>query len=118
MTSGDLIVDYFDTIKTDSELNTLTGIANFKILNTLIKIVEIGYAKYKSETMNLRTNIVMTLMNLKHNVSYAILRALFKYASVSQCRKSILGMIDKLQNSLESAVYFPNKEEISKNIPL
>ena len=118
MTSGDLILDSFDTIKTDSERNMLTEIANFKILNTLIKIVEIGYAKYKSKTMNLRSKIVMTFMKLKHNVSYAILRALFKYASVSQCRKIILGMIDKLQNCLRSAVYFPNKEEIFKNIPL
>ena len=116
--SGDLIVDYFDTIETDSELNTLTGITNFKILNTLIKIVEIGYAKYKSKTMNLRSKILMTFMKLNHNVSYAILIALFKYASVSQYRKILLGMIDKLQNCLKSAVNFPNKEEISKNIPL
>ena len=60
----------------------------------------------------------MTFIKLKHNVSYVILRALFKYASVSQCRKIILGMIDKLQNHFKSAVYFPNKEKISKNIPL
>ena len=60
----------------------------------------------------------MTFMKLKHNVSYAILKVLFKYSSISQCRKIIFGMIDKLQFCLKSAVYFPSKEEISQNIPL
>ncbi|KAH0537979.1 hypothetical protein KQX54_002495 [Cotesia glomerata] len=40
VTSGDFDIDFFDTLKTDSDLNTLTGIANFKLFDKLIKIVE------------------------------------------------------------------------------
>lgn len=118
VTSGGFDVDFFDTLKTDSDLNTFTEIANFKLFDKLIKIVEAGYPIYNSETRNLRNKILIVFMKLKHNVSYAILKAFFKYPSISQCRKIIFGTITKFHFCLRDAVYFPCKEKIYKNIPL
>ncbi|KAK0074250.1 hypothetical protein PV326_012601 [Microctonus aethiopoides] len=82
------------------------------------ELVECAYPVYKTQSMNLRSKNVMSFMKLKPNVSYAILKALFQYKSISQCRKIILGMINRLHFCLKSAVYFPSKKEIFKNIPL
>lgn len=45
--SGDLITDFCDVINTNEDLNTITGINDFDILNELMDIVELGYPQYK-----------------------------------------------------------------------
>ncbi|KAH0551098.1 hypothetical protein KQX54_000527 [Cotesia glomerata] len=47
--SGDLITDFCDVIKTYKELNTLTGIVSFDILNTILDVFMVGFPKYESE---------------------------------------------------------------------
>ncbi|KAH0561231.1 hypothetical protein KQX54_014994 [Cotesia glomerata] len=44
--SGDLITDFCDVIKTEKELNTLTGIVSFDILNTILDVFKVGFPKY------------------------------------------------------------------------
>ncbi|XP_076621599.1 uncharacterized protein LOC143342003 [Colletes latitarsis] len=90
---------------------------------------------YKQETENTRwykrqdiaslsiriedqSKIIMTLMKLKHNISYSILKVLFTRYSIASCRQIILNIIDILYDCLKEAIYFPNKDEISKNIPI
>lgn len=116
--SGDLVNDFCDIIETEKELNTLTGIVSFYILNTILDVVKAGFPKYESERMHLRSKIIMTFMKLKHNVSYAILKVLFKSSSDSHCRKIILQMIDMLYVCLQQGIPFPDKDEVSRNIPL
>ncbi|XP_046601942.1 uncharacterized protein LOC124295563 [Neodiprion lecontei] len=116
--SGDLLIDLCDVIKTEKELNTLTGIVNFDILNTILDIFKIGFPKYESERMHLRNKVIMTFIKLKHNLSYAILTVLFKYSSASHCRKIILQMIDMLYVCLKDGIPFPDKDEISQNLPI
>ncbi|XP_046589297.1 uncharacterized protein LOC124293242 isoform X2 [Neodiprion lecontei] len=116
--SGDLITDFCDILKTEKELNTLTGIINFDILKTIIDVVKDGFPKYRFETMNLRSKIIMTFIKLKHNLSYAILAVLFKYSSLSQCRRVVLKIIDMLYVCLKEGIPFPDKDEISKNLPV
>nr|XP_046491879.1 uncharacterized protein LOC124223689 [Neodiprion pinetum] len=115
--SGDLITDFCDILKTEKELNTLTGIINFDILKTIIDVVKDGFPKYRFETMNLRSKIIMTFIKLKHNLSYAILAVLFKYSSLSQCRRVVLKIIDMLYIALkylskDQKIYAVNKQVI------
>ncbi|KAH0535175.1 hypothetical protein KQX54_014594 [Cotesia glomerata] len=52
--SGDLITNFCDIIKTEMELNTLTGIINFDVLNVITDVVKDGFPKYRLEMMQLR----------------------------------------------------------------
>lgn len=63
---GDFRKDFCDIITTDTELSTLTGIINFNILNTVIDVVKLVYPKYESLSINLRSEIIITFVKLKH----------------------------------------------------
>lgn len=81
--SGNLVTDFCDVIRNEKELNTLTGIVSYDILNTILDIFKDGFPTYESERMHLRSKVIMTLVKLKPNLSYAILTVLFKCSSES-----------------------------------
>ena len=118
--SGDLIEPNFSAfMTTEKELSTVTGIENFKILNTLINIVKIVDPRMSSYTgkLTVRDRIILTFMKLKQNVSYAFLAVLFKSCSERHIPNVICNVLDILGISSKHAIVFPTKSEISKNIP-
>lgn len=116
--SGDFITDFSQTITKDEDLNTLTGITKFELLNMIIEVAQLAYPQHNSEKTNIRRQIIMTVMKLKHNSSYTVFKVLFKRRSISHCREIILETVDILYNCLKEAINFLTTEEISRNIPI
>ncbi|XP_051156762.1 uncharacterized protein LOC127278876 [Leptopilina boulardi] len=96
--------NFSNDVVIDKELSTLTGIEKSAILDTLVKIVELIAPRFQfhNAKLTIRQRIIMCFMKLKHNLSYALLTFLFKSCSERHC---------------QSAIVFPSKEEIDKNLP-
>ena len=110
---------YFNMIKSEKDLNTMTGIPNFKILNLIKDIAEVVLFSTGCKTTKLSLNdrIIMTFIKLKQNISYSMLSAMFQICSEENCRKVVLRMLDVLSTGLKFAIRWPSKYEILKNIP-
>lgn len=115
---------YTGCIKNTRDLNTATGLQSFELLTALEEIVKIvspktvSASKRKNAKLSIKDKIILTLMKLKHNVSYGLLAILFKKVSAQNCRKIFLNMIKVLSAGLQYAVYWPSNEENLKNIPI
>ena len=116
--SGDLITYRFtDCIKTDADLSTLTGIQNFDILDGIVELVEIAKPWKMSEKLSIKEKIILMFLKLKHNLSYSAISVLFGCYSERHCRQVIIEMLNLVSACLKSAIPWPCKNEIQRNIP-
>jgi len=56
-------------------------------------------------------------IKLKQNVGYTVLSVLFKVYCEETCRTIFLRMLDILSAGLKSAIHWPSKQEVLKNLP-
>lgn len=105
--SGDLMeLNFSAFIKTEKDLSTVTGIPTFKILGTLVAIVErvAPRLSFYSGKITVRDRIILTFIKLKQNLSYAFLAVLFKAFSERHISNVVCNMIDILGNTLKHAI--------------
>lgn len=115
---SDFLVPQFITfITNDQELSTMTGLCSFKLLDSIENLVKKVQTSNKSIKLNTRELIIMTLMKLKQNSTYAALAILFKFKNSDTCKKRIFEMLDILNVCLKIAIVWPSKENVSRNIP-
>ena len=116
----DLVTNFTDLLKSDENLSAATGIESFSILNCIIQLCSCLYPQENDDSirMSLRNKIIMTYMKLKHNLSYVFLALLFNCYSARHCSRVFEQMIIVLSTALQSAIRWPSKEEIRRNIPI
>lgn len=114
---GSIIPKFSSFITTNDELSTMTGIPNFLLVNTIKKLVDRRTSFQLNSKFDNLEIIVMTFMKLKQNMSYALLAVFFKICTPETCRERILNMIDVLYACLKPAIYWPSKDNISRNMP-
>lgn len=103
-------------IRTDEQLCAFTGIPHFGVLHGIHENVSLleSNANHAHSTMD---RIIMTFIKLKLNMSYLVLGTLFDVSRVT-CKNYIAHMIPMLSATLGICLYWPDREEISRNIPL
>lgn len=74
--------------------------------------------KVQKNTMSVKQRIIMTLMKLKHNISYVVLSLLFNSVNANTSRNLIYDMISALAIALKPNVQWISAETIKKNLPL
>ncbi|XP_066585443.1 uncharacterized protein [Prorops nasuta] len=105
-------------IVTEADLSTATGIPSFKVLDTIVKIMELVYGKHLPKSqMTLKEQVIMTYVKLKQDVSYTFLALLINNCSAVQCRRIFYSTLKMLSKCLKIVVPWPSREEISKNLP-
>lgn len=112
---------YKKFVNSEKDLNTLTGLQSFYLLNLfedVVIIVDPKTSKYYSKSeLSIKDRIVLTCIKLKQNISYSMLCVLFNVCTEQTCRKIFLRMISILGTGLKFAIHWPSREEVLRNIP-
>lgn len=106
-----------DNIETDAQLDTLTGLRNFKVLEVIEKLVEKYYKERRIRRLLLRERIILTFIKLKHNTSYVVLSFLFGNISSETCKTFFFQMLSVLSQTLRCAIPFLSRHEVKCYIP-
>ena len=94
---------FLSYITTDSTLNTLTRIPAMATLNGIAQIIKEQTQQTYKDNLTVEEKIVLTLMKLKHDLSYAMLAALFRVVSrytVSRIFKKMVVTLSKVLSPL------------------
>ena len=118
VTSGDLILcRSFLKNMTPSGLKTLTGLQSFSLLECLIEMLKNDFGKsLKVHQMPLKDQIILTLMRLKVNLTFAALSVLFE-CSGTTCKSIFEDVIQHLSCHLKDVIQWLPKEIIMNNMP-
>lgn len=117
VTSGDIFSKFSSSIKENKQLNSLTGINSFDMLNSLTNLVTVMYPDKKMHKLSVRDRIIMVLMKLKMALKLNILSFLFQMSS-SMCKKILVEYIGYLANILKTCIHWPSFEECQQNMPI
>ena len=102
-----------DLLRSDESLKTATGI---ETINLFRGILECCRRKQKDRQSDLERNLVLTLMKLKHALSFKLLAMLFS-VSVATAASAFKDTITLLGIVLKSALTWPSVEEVRQNMP-
>lgn len=88
-----------------SSLVTLTGIPKFEILEILTNVVKKAAPKLcmGNNKLSAKEKVLLTMVKLKHNVSYSFLAVVFGCCSAKHCERIINKILDILGECLECA---------------
>ncbi|XP_026668212.1 uncharacterized protein LOC108623597 [Ceratina calcarata] len=115
-----LLPNIMRSLQNNKQLSTATGLESFELLNTIVDIVkDVSNNKFEhyNMIMNTRDRVIMTYVKLKQNISYDFLAVLFDCYSSKHCQHIVDEMIKILSKCLKTAIPWPSREEISKNLP-
>ncbi|XP_064468719.1 uncharacterized protein LOC135382995 [Ornithodoros turicata] len=115
VTSGDFGF-HFTTIVNSKNVKTFTGILTFHLLLTLEKLMEKKLPCSSKDSMSTRDKIVMTMMILKHMVSFEFVSHLFGICPTT-CSNIFRTTVKALSAILNCAIMWPTKEEVLHNLP-
>lgn len=104
-----------DLLKTDHQLKVFTGVT-FALLEKLEMLVTIVLGPKRKTILSVRERIVLTLCLLRLNVSYEVLSVFFGIDR-RLCATYFANTIHALAVVLQSAIYWPSREENMKNMP-
>lgn len=115
--SGDLIISFTSTIKSNAQLNSLTGIPNFEMLNDFVKLISDLYPDKKIHKLTVKDRIILVFMKLKMALRFTVLSFLFRVCQ-STVRNVFREYISYLANILKGCIQWPSSDEISMNLPI
>lgn len=112
-------IPFIDAIRTDKHLSTATGIESFKILDLIVNFTRrVAKNDHQSSKLTLRDKILMTYVKLKQNCSYAFLSLIFNHVFTPvHCKTIFFDTIHLLSAVLKVAISWPDKDNISRNLP-
>ncbi|XP_042143928.1 uncharacterized protein LOC121834245 [Ixodes scapularis] len=101
-------------LKTDGEVKAFTGVESIQLLQRISKNVQ------RFDTMNtelsVHERVMLVLVRLKTFLSFKCIGTLFR-VSEATVHRYFYGTLPTLAAVLKSAIYWPTKGEIEKNIP-
>ncbi|XP_044744750.1 uncharacterized protein LOC123306697 [Coccinella septempunctata] len=109
--SGDLIWNFVSTITSDKQLNSLTGIPNFDMLNNFVELITKFYPDRKIHKLSTKERIILVFMKLKMSIKFTVLSFLFR-VSQTTVKNIFSEYIAYLANVLEGCIQWPSSEEI------
>ncbi|XP_023245537.1 uncharacterized protein LOC106647283 [Copidosoma floridanum] len=119
----ELLDKFSNYYKDEKDLQIMTGLSSFRLLNMLEKIVKVVVAHAGSKTskelpkISIKDRIVLTFIKLRHNITYKVLSVMFQMDSEENCKAIFQNMISILSTGLRFAIHWPSKQEITKNTP-
>ncbi|XP_058790942.1 uncharacterized protein LOC131664092 [Phymastichus coffea] len=114
----DIVLSLINEQNSNEKMSTATGIPTIKSLDTIIALIkEIHKNIYDSPNLTTRDKVILTYMTLKHNMSYRLLALIFN-VNAQKFEKIFKLIIKILNNILATAISWPSREEISKNLPM
>ncbi|XP_055633787.1 uncharacterized protein LOC129774113 [Toxorhynchites rutilus septentrionalis] len=104
--------------KTDSELNSWTGLASLKMLDTIVEGLcsLAAYKKRSHSTVPVEEEVLVVFVKMKTNISFSCMSALFNlhYQTISQVFYRTVPLLKMMCTPL---VPWPTQEEVNRNMP-
>ena len=104
--------NFITNMKSDSDMRVVTGLESIAMFRGIVECV-----KLRSEPgRDVERDVVITMMKLKHDLSYSLLSVIFQLSSttVSNIFKSMITIMSVV---LSPAVRWPSVDEIRENMP-
>ena len=116
VTSGDFIVARSFLAKiSEPQVKILTGVT-IELLDTLVDLLQAQNGSLTTRFMPLKHQIVMTLMKLKHDVTFSFLSVLFE-CTATTCNSIFKDIVRHLAVHLKCAVPWLTKEQVISRMP-
>ncbi|XP_046408561.1 uncharacterized protein LOC124173096 [Ischnura elegans] len=116
VTSGDFTGNFVDLIDTPKKLTTVAGISP-GILSGILALFAILNPESNRGSFKNKSKVLLTLMKLKLNLSFALLSILFS-CTATTCKNVFSATIKDLSVIMKNVISWPSKEEVLKNMPL
>lgn len=115
--SGDILTSFVNYIDSDAKLNSLTGLASFDLLETIIDIYKDHFPLSRVSKLCIKERIIMTFLKLKTALKFVVIATLFSKISSQTCKRIFNDTISKLAVILKPIISWPTLEECQKNLP-
>jgi hypothetical protein len=112
-----LSVSVTDVVKTDKQLNSLTGIYSFQLFNAIVKLISMVIDDKRAHRLSVYNRLFLVFMKLKLDMPYVVFAVLFGVSSQT-CKNIFFDVVPKLACVLRCTISLPSAEEIKKNMPL
>lgn len=104
--------------RNDSELNSWTGLASFKMLNTIVEGLcsLVAYKKQSHSTVSVEEKVLIVFMKMKTNLSFSCMSTLFNlhYQTISLIFYHTVPLLKMMCIPL---IPWPSYEEVIRNMP-
>ncbi|XP_064460663.1 uncharacterized protein LOC135370770 [Ornithodoros turicata] len=101
-------------LTSDADLNSFTGVESMGLLNAIVKAVE-KHDKMNTE-LSVRDRVLIILVKVRTGLSFSCISKLFQVSPTS-VHRYFYGTLPVLSAVLKSAIPWPSKDEIVKNMP-
>ncbi|XP_067142832.1 uncharacterized protein [Centruroides vittatus] len=118
ISTGEFLVNIRNFVKTESQLNSITGIPTFKLFNAIVKLFsDVCKTKQISNTnFSFEDKLFMVLIKMKLNISFSVI-FLFFHCSVPTASRIFYSGVKILASVLKCAIVWPSKINILENMP-
>lgn len=116
VSSGDLMWNFSSSIKNEKQLNSLTGIQNFRMLDDFVRLISEIYPDKRQHKLSIKERVLLVFMKLKMSVKFVVLSFLFA-VSPTTAKNTFTEYIAYLANILRNCIQWPSSEEVSMNLP-
>ncbi|XP_067143123.1 uncharacterized protein [Centruroides vittatus] len=118
ISTGEFLVNIHNFVKTESQLNSITGIPTFKLFNAIVKLFsDVCKTKQISNTnFSFEDKLFMVLIKMKLNISFSV-TSLFFHCSVPTASRIFYSGVKILASVLKCAIVWPSKINILENMP-
>ncbi|XP_067120132.1 uncharacterized protein [Centruroides vittatus] len=118
ISTGEFLVNIRNFVKTESQLNSITGIPTFKLFNAIVKLFsDVCKTKQISNTnFSFEDKLFMVLIKMKLNISFSVI-SLFFHCSVPTASRIFYSGVKILASVLKCAIVWPSKINILENMP-
>ena len=102
--------NFMDNLTSDASIKTMTGLESVGMFRGIVQCVR------RNHSGDVERDIVITLIKLKHNVSYAFLGVCFRLTS-ARIAAIFTSTVLMLADILSEAITWPSVEEVRDNMP-
>lgn len=98
-------------------VGSITGICSIELLNDIVSSLEQSNAISSKCMLDIHDKVVMTMMMLKHALTFDFLSHLFG-CSPTTCSTAIRSTITSIASDIQGCMHWSSKEEIQNNMPM
>lgn len=110
-------VTFMDFLKSDKDMNVWTGINSIALIKSFADTILLYYPEQGfTHKLDLIQRIVIFFIKLKTGISFSCIAIMFQI-SVPTVSKYFYDLVLPLKRTLNHAVFWPSREQISHNLP-
>lgn len=104
--------NFMDFFTSDQDMRILTGLETCRMFRGIVECCK----RRRNSAIDVERNVIMTMMKLKHDLSYSFLSIVFRL-SVPTIASIFTSTLSLLSACLSAVLYWPSVDEVRENMP-